>query len=103
MMASQLNPTLSTGAANADTIDLSIIANPVGLVVVPGLLNEISALGSESSYHNRNGRLLLLKKAKALITSLETPRETVTRHVWAEASNMNLSSGSDLPIHLYRR
>jgi hypothetical protein len=71
--------------SNGDTVDISIALNPTDLGSVPGLLGEIHSLGSNLSYNNRSGRLRLLEKAKALVRALETPRETVVKHIRVEA------------------
>lgn len=64
---------------------------------VPGLIKELSALAEKFDPANvdDNLRLDLALKARTLWKSLETPRETMIRHNWAQvccASPMTLLS-----------
>lgn len=66
-------------------VDVSIAAAPCDIESVPGLLENISALrGRDDLGHNRNARLYLLDQARQLVRALESPRETMLKHVGAE-------------------
>ncbi|KAK0714772.1 O-methyltransferase-domain-containing protein [Lasiosphaeris hirsuta] len=69
-----------------DTVDLSIASAPSDIGRVPGLLNDITFLKNNVDVSsNREARLDLLEKARSLVQALETPRETMLKHVGAEA------------------
>ncbi|UPX12161.1 uncharacterized protein EKO05_0002727 [Ascochyta rabiei] len=53
---------------------------------VPGLLKELSKLEETQSVHRDDIRLAMLVHARALVRALETPRETMIKHNWAQAS-----------------
>lgn len=66
-------------------VDVSIASLPCDAGSVPGLLNDISSLGSKRDLSaDRNARLDLLEKARSLVRALETPRETMLKHVGAQ-------------------
>lgn len=66
-------------------VDVSIAAAPCDLESVPGLLENISALrGRDDFGNNRDARLYLLDQARQLVRALESPRETMLKHVGAE-------------------
>jgi hypothetical protein len=73
-------------ATNGVTVDISVALSPTDLKSVPSLLAEIASLGSSLDDGDNHARLALLQKAKALVTALETPRETMIKHNWAEVS-----------------
>jgi hypothetical protein len=75
-----------TETNNDSTVDVSIALRANDLKNVPSLASEIASLGStvvDGDYHARHA---LLRKARALVTALETPRETMIKHNWAEVS-----------------
>ncbi|WYZ42097.1 hypothetical protein EsH8_V_000992 [Colletotrichum jinshuiense] len=51
---------------------------------VVGLLNNIGTLGASFSPDDNDARLKLLKEARQLVQALETPRETMVKHLWAQ-------------------
>lgn len=70
--------------------DVSIALNATNADGVPDLIKEITALGETFDKEDSDARLKLMAKAKSLWQSLETPRETMLRHCWAEASDDTL-------------
>mgnify|MGYP000933587419 CR=1 FL=1 len=66
--------------------DVSIALNATNSDAVPDLIKEITALGETFDKEDSDARLKLMAKAKSLWQSLETPRETMLRHCWAEVS-----------------
>ncbi|KAK1464069.1 O-methyltransferase [Colletotrichum melonis] len=57
------------------------------------LLNSINTLGA-SSLDNEQNRLNILKQARLLVQALETPRETMIKHLWAQpATGCAIASG----------
>ena len=69
-----------------DPNDISINARPCDLGRVSGLIDDIASYnwGDIDFSTDRNARLSLLNKARSLIAALETPRETMVRHIGAE-------------------
>jgi hypothetical protein len=63
-------------------IDVAIRANDAG--AVSGLLKELSSFGATPSVDEDDTRLALLTSARALVRALETPRETMLKHNWAQ-------------------
>ncbi|RBQ66854.1 hypothetical protein FVER14953_13014 [Fusarium verticillioides] len=66
--------------------DVSIALNAANIEAVPSLIKEINSLSGDLDSDDPTARLKLMAKAKSLWQSLETPRETMLRHVWAEPS-----------------
>jgi hypothetical protein len=64
-------------------VDVSIATEPNNLEAVPTLLKEITE--SFDAFITSNvGRTDLLAKCRTLVQSLETPRETMIYHCWAQ-------------------
>lgn len=68
----------------ADTVDFSIAVQPNDLGAVPALVESIVDQTSSLSPGDEIGRHALLIKARTLVQALETPRETMTKHTWAQ-------------------
>ncbi|KAI7061024.1 hypothetical protein KC327_g14329, partial [Hortaea werneckii] len=91
------------------TVPISTALLPSDDAAVPDLLNRIQVTGKEyttnhlhhdttdDNRHQKNSvRLALLAHARALVHALETPRETMIKHCWAEPSAaMCLAVGVD--------
>jgi hypothetical protein len=63
--------------------------NPSNVHAIPKLLADVASAGntlSEAGYASLVSRLELLAKARELVHALETPREIMIQHVWAQAS-----------------
>jgi hypothetical protein len=67
-------------------VDISVALAPCDLENVPNLLNDIKSTGERFSHNDRGARLELLEKARGLVQALETPRETMIKHCWAQVS-----------------
>lgn len=67
-------------------VDLSIALKANDAAAVPDLIQEISSLGKNFNSDDDQARIKLAMKARALWKSLETPRETMIRNLWAEVS-----------------
>ncbi|KAF2875904.1 S-adenosyl-L-methionine-dependent methyltransferase [Massariosphaeria phaeospora] len=65
-------------------IDIGIALRPCDSDAVPEILKNISSFGKSPSLDNDNARLGLLAKARDLVRALETPRETMIKHCWAQ-------------------
>ncbi|KAK8105147.1 hypothetical protein PG999_008506 [Apiospora kogelbergensis] len=78
--------TLSNGGSRVP--DVSIATSPNDLTSVPAILKQISEQGAHFSTTTLDyeGRLKLLASARALVQALETPRETMLKHIWAQPS-----------------
>ncbi|KAF5540150.1 O-methyltransferase B [Fusarium mexicanum] len=73
-------------ATKSEEPDVSIALSAANIDAVPSLIKEINALSGDLDSDDPTARLKLMAKAKSLWQSLETPRETMLRHVWAEPS-----------------
>ncbi|RSL97253.1 hypothetical protein CEP52_011025 [Fusarium oligoseptatum] len=82
--------------------DVSIALKATNVDAVPDLIKEITALGETFDKEDSDARLKLMAKAKSLWQSLETPRETMLRHCWAEPSlHCALTAGTDKGLWPY--
>ncbi|KAF5007641.1 hypothetical protein FDECE_6027 [Fusarium decemcellulare] len=95
--------TLETnGADKFSDEDVSIALKAANVDAVPGLINEINALNQTFDKHDQEARLKMMAKAKSLWQSLETPRETMLRHCWAEPSlHCALTAGTHKNLWTY--
>lgn len=64
--------------------DLSIALQPCDLDAVPDYVEQINKLGTQVAEGNVQSRFDLLKAARGLVNALETPRETMIKHCWAQ-------------------
>lgn len=74
------------GEATTDEEDVSIALKAANIDAVPSLIKDINSLSGGLDNDDSEARLKLMAKAKSLWQSLETPRETMLRHTWAEPS-----------------
>ncbi|KAK3398862.1 S-adenosyl-L-methionine-dependent methyltransferase [Sordaria brevicollis] len=76
-------------SSSFDPNDISINARPCDLGRVSSLIDDIASYnwGDIDFSKDRNARISLLSKARSLVAALETPRETLIRHIGAETSN----------------
>lgn len=65
-------------------VDVSVALAPNGLKSVSKLVDDISSLQTSASNGNEEARLDLVDKARRLVRALETPRETMIKHCWAQ-------------------
>lgn len=69
---------------NSFSIDLSIAARPNNPEALPALLQDltlgITAFTSDGSVNRQD----LITKCRFLLRALETPRETMVNHLWAQ-------------------
>lgn len=66
-------------------VDVSIATEPNNIEAVPTLLKEITQTFDIFTTSNV-GRKDLLAKCRTLVQALETPRETMIYHCWAQVS-----------------
>jgi hypothetical protein len=69
---------------DAQNVDISVAISPNDIAAVPSLLEEITADFDTLSISGEDARKGLILKARALVQSLETPREIMTKHCWAQ-------------------
>lgn len=72
----------------------AVAISPNDLTRVPSAIKSIQTLGDGFSASDNNARLRLLAEARQLVRSLETPRETMIKHNWAQVS---------LPMQMYMK
>lgn len=71
----------------ADLVDFSVAVCPNDLGSVSALAKSIATDAAELSSGDDAARHALIINARTLVQSLETPRETMTKHTWAQASS----------------
>jgi ribonuclease I len=72
--------------AHASEIPVSVVLNPANPDAVHGLVKEVAQLSAGFSSENQANRLEMLEKLRALQLALETPGDTLIRHLWADVS-----------------
>lgn len=60
--------------------------------IVPACAKDIARLGETFSSTDSATRQELLRRSRELVLALETPRETMIRHCWAEVSKLVLAA-----------
>ena len=88
----EINGNQTNGSAVAETngtfkkpvVEMSVALKANKLSAVPDLAKSISSLSTAAADGNEQARLELLEKARQLVRSLETPRETMIKHCWAQ-------------------
>ena len=85
-MDSNTNPSSKTATADVTSCDMA---------PVPALLASVASLGERllQDRGDQEARLELLRAARKLWLSLETPRETVVRHTTVDVSGPLLEEG----------
>ncbi|KAL2262440.1 hypothetical protein VTK26DRAFT_1343 [Humicola hyalothermophila] len=73
-------------------VQMSVALAPNDLKSVPSLVQDINAVADKASAGNETARLELLEKARSLVRALETPRETMIRHCWANTATFAVLS-----------
>ena len=80
----------TNGTANSNPqtslVDVSAALRPNDPESVPGLIQDISDASHDLDSDDGVSRLRLLGKARDLVRALETPRETMIKHCWAQVS-----------------
>lgn len=83
-----------------------VAVSPNNAERVPSTIAAIQSIGDTFNASNNDARMKLLVEARRLVQSLETPRETMIKHNWAQVSSCDscLSSSADqgslLPMQL---
>lgn len=67
------------------SVDVAVSANESENVV--SMTQSIQSLGKSYSASEETTRLQLLSEARQLVRALETPRETMIKHNWAQVSD----------------
>jgi hypothetical protein len=65
---------------------VEVAISPNDAEAVSGTIESIQTLGKTFSSADNFGRQKLLAEARRLVRALETPRETMIKHNWAQAS-----------------
>lgn len=71
-------------ASNDTPVDVSIAINPNNIEAVPGLVKDINEGVNSLATGGHEARHELISKARSLMLALETPRETMIKHCWAQ-------------------
>jgi hypothetical protein len=65
---------------------VDVAVSPNDAAAVSSTIESIQSLGETFSLSNNVGRQELLAEARRLVRALETPRETMIKHNWAQVS-----------------
>lgn len=76
------------GAHQAEPVDISIIKEPADLGAVLPTLKYLNAGLPSLATDSDDARSDMLQAAWKLVLSLETPRETMIRHCWAQVRDI---------------
>lgn len=76
-----------------ESLDLSLATRPSNLTAVGGLIQDINDLQKKLVEGDEETRHELVIKTRSLLQSLQTPREQMVQHTWADVS-INLN-----PVH----
>lgn len=78
----------SNGSAHSPSIQSppELALSPDDAEKVASMVETIQSLGRSFSASDNIGRLKLLAEARQLVRTLETPRETMIKHNWAQVS-----------------
>ncbi|RKK83174.1 hypothetical protein BFJ69_g2716 [Fusarium oxysporum] len=83
----------------AESVDLSFATRPGNIDAVGDLVQELSTLQRDLNHGDENIRQTMLVKARALVHSLQTPREIMIQHTWADPGlNAVLITGVDIGL-----
>ncbi|SPO07028.1 related to O-methyltransferase B [Cephalotrichum gorgonifer] len=82
----QTNGSAANGSLKKPVVDMSVALTANNLAAVPDLAKGISSLSAAAADGDEQARLDLVEKARQLVRSLETPRETMIKHCWAQPS-----------------
>ncbi|CAJ2510507.1 Uu.00g133160.m01.CDS01 [Anthostomella pinea] len=90
---------MSEGKSNGNVPDISIALKPCDLSSVGTHAEKISKLASNISEGDDTTRIELVETARKLVRALETPRETMIKHCWAQPAAMTaLTVGVDVGL-----
>ncbi|OLN82370.1 Demethylsterigmatocystin 6-O-methyltransferase 8 [Colletotrichum chlorophyti] len=83
-------------------LDVSVATRPNNAESVSELSSAIGSLGKTFTPDNDEERLILLKQARSLVQALETPRETMIKHCWAQpAASFVIAAGIESGLFNY--
>lgn len=74
----------SNGFVKKPVVDMEVALRPNDLPGVPEIVKSITSLTAAAAAGDEASRLELVEKARDLVRSLETPRETMIKHCWAQ-------------------
>ena len=78
-----------TNGSNGVIVDKAVVTAPNNIDAVPGLVKQINSGVDVLSTGGDEARHALLVNARNLMQALETPRETMIKHCWAQVSTSN--------------
>lgn len=70
----------------AGDLDLSLATRPNNFMAVGGLIQDINDLQKNLVEGDEETRHELVIKTRSLLQSLQTPREQMVQHIWADVS-----------------
>ncbi|KAK5164213.1 uncharacterized protein LTR77_009907 [Saxophila tyrrhenica] len=91
--------TVLNGSVVLDQVPVSIALSPNDVTAVPTCAENIHALAKTFDKSDNGRRLELLAHARSLVRALETPRETMIKHCWAQPGvYMAITMGVDIGL-----
>lgn len=73
--------------ASPMVVDVSTALCPCDADAVPGILEAMLGHREQLHIQEEKTRIALLAKARDLVRALESPRETMVKHLWAQVSS----------------
>lgn len=67
-------------------VDTAVALTPNNIEALFGLVKEIAADVDALASHGHVDRQALIIKCRSMVQALETPRETMVKHCWAQVS-----------------
>ena len=87
------------GTTKTEAVNISVALSPCNTESVPGLVKDISSLEKALSNNEPGARIELLEKARSLVRAVETPRETMIKHCWAQVSQLIYTTPRKWQMH----
>lgn len=72
--------------AKGPAVEIPVALTANDLKSVPALAKSIASLGDKAASGSEEARLELVEHARSLVRALETPRETMIKHCWAQVN-----------------
>ncbi len=71
-------------------VSISIATSPNDIDAVPDLISKLSTGAANLATGGNEARHQLLITARTLVQALETPRETMIKHCWAQVGSVRI-------------
>lgn len=82
------------------TLGSRIVTEPNDVNVVPGIIQQLHEGLVNLQLNEDEVRLDFLSKARKLVQALETPKETMLKHCWAQVRHLSYTVHLVLPLQI---